>query len=293
MATGQRDRCPEFRNDLSTTDNAGGGYLVPNPLERQIIDRVRNQSVLFRSGAVFADLPHGSTTIATIESGASFSSVGEGETIPTGGITFGSKLLNLHKRAVLVPMSEELLSDSYNAGQVIQDSVLKDAAEDLDNFIISGSTDPSYIGLVDSTLITDTDASTGAISWEDFHNQAIQLRAANEEPTAYILHPTIAGGTDILTTGDGSTSAKSWLGAPPPLNGIQRFQTGNISTAKSIMGDFTQLLIGIKAGTFRVEVSRDAGDYFAKDQIVLKVVYRVDYALTRNSAFARLSGITT
>ncbi|MCH9776450.1 MAG: phage major capsid protein [Planctomycetes bacterium] len=292
LATGQRDICPEFRNDLSTTDNAGGGFLVPNPLERQIIDRVRNASVLARAGARFIDLPAGDTRIATVESGASFSSVGEGEQIPTGGITFGSKLLNLHKRAVLIPMSVELLEDGFNAAQVVQDAVVKDAAEDLDNFIISGATDPSYIGLVDSTLITDTDDSTADIAWEDFHSMAIELRTANEMPTAYILNPTIAGNTDILTTGDGSTSAKSWLGAPPSLEGIQRLQTGNISTAYSIMADFSQLLIAVKQGTFRVEISREAGEYFGKDQVVLKLVYRCDYALTRNSAFRRLSGIT-
>lgn len=292
LATGRHDICPEIKNAQSTTDNAGGGYLVPNPLERQIIDRVRNASVLARSGAMFADLPAGTTQIATITSGATFSSVGEGATIPESTVAFGSKLMVLHKRAVLIPMTVELLEDSYNAGQVIQDAVVRDASEDLDNFIISGATDPFYDGLVTTGSISET-GSVGAIAWEDFHTMAIELRAANEEPNAYILHPTIAGDCDILTTGDGSTSAKSWLGAPPSLDGIQRLQTGNISTAYALMGDFTKLMIGIKQGTFRVEISREAGDYFSKDTVVLKVVYRVDYALTRNSAFRRLAGITT
>jgi HK97 family phage major capsid protein len=292
LATGRHDICPEIKNALSTTDNANGGYLVPNPLERQVIDRVRNASVLARSGAMFADLPAGTTQIAVVNSGATFSSVGENQTIPDGSITFGSKMMVLHKRAVLIPMSVELLEDSYNAGQVIQDAVVRDAAEDMDNFIITGATDPFYDGLVTTGSISET-GSVGAIAWEDFHTMAIELRTANEEPNAYILNPTIAGDTDVLTTGDGSTSAKSWLGAPPSLEGIQRLQTGNISTAYALMGDFTKLLIGIKQGTFRVEISNQAGDHFAKDQVVLKVVYRVDYALTRNSAFRRLAGITT
>ncbi|QGQ21210.1 phage major capsid protein [Gimesia benthica] len=292
LATGRQEVCPEIKAAQMTTDNAGGGYLVPNPLERMVIDRVRNASVLARSGARFADLPNGTTQIATVDSGATFSSVGEGETIPEGSVSFGSKQMVLQKRAVLIPMTVELLEDSYNAGQVIQDAVVRDAAEDMDNFIISGTTDPFYDGLVTTGSISET-GSVGAIAWEDFHNMAIALRTANEEPNAYILNPTIAGDCDVLTTGDGSTSAKSWLGAPPSLEGIQRLQTGNISTAYALMGDFTQLMIGIKQGTFRVEISRDAGNYFAKDQVVLKVVYRVDYAITRNSAFRRLAGITT
>ena len=292
LATGRQEVCPEIKAAQMTTDNAGGGYLVPNPLERMVIDRVRNASVLARSGARFADLPNGTTQIATVDSGATFSSVGEGNTIPESSVSFGSKLMVLQKRAVLIPMTVELLEDSYNAGQVIQDAVVRDAAEDMDNFIISGSTDPEYTGLVTTGSISET-GSVGAIAWEDFHNMAIELRAANEEPNAYILNPTIAGDCDILTTGDGSTSAKSWLGAPPSLDGVQRLQTGNITTAYALMGDFTQLMIGIKQGTFRVEISRDAGDYFAKDLVVLKVVYRVDYAITRNSAFRRLAGITT
>lgn len=293
MLTGRRDICPEFQNAMSTTDNAGGGYIVPDPLSRQIIDRVRNASVLARSGAVFADMPAGSTQIATVESGATFSSVGENETIPESSVSFGLKEMHLQKRAVLIPMSVELLEDGYNSGQIITDTVVRDAAADLDNYIISGSTDPFFDGLVTNSSITETDGSVGAIAYEDLHNCVIELRAANESPGAYIIHPTIAGDLDILTTGDGSTSAKSWLSAPPSLEGIERLQTGNISTAYSLVGDFSMLMIGVKPNTFRIEVSNTAGDYFKNDQVVLKVVYRTSYVILRNSAFRRLAGITT
>lgn len=288
--TGKRKLCPEFKAEMTTTSNVDGGMLVPEPLERIVIDRIRNTAVLTRAGARFVDLVHGETKMATITSGATFTSVGENEEISTSKITFGCKQMVLRKRAVLIPMSVELLEDSYNAGQIIQDAVARDAAEDFDKFIIQG-TDGSYTSLVSTDSIDET-GSVGAIAWEDFHNIAVDMRAANEEPNAYIVHPTIAGDCDLITTGDGSTSAKNWLGAPPTLAGINRLQTGNMPLANAIMGDFSQLLIGTKPGTFRIEITRE-GEFFKKDQVCLKVVYRLDYVLTRSTAFRRLAGITS
>lgn len=279
-----------IKNALSTSSNVDGGVLVPSELSSLLVDLARANSVLFRSGAKLMDVAAGSLTLATVTSDPVFTTTGENEQITASDITFGSKLLNLRKRATIVRVSRELLEDAANAAEIITNVLVRAYASDLDSFLINGESDPFFAGLISDGNISET-GSVGGITWEDVSGEITTLKSNNENPNAYIVNPVIAGDLDELVTGDGSTSAKGWLGPPPTLDGVSRFVTSSMPPANIVMGDFSQLAIGMKSNQFRLEISAD--DRFDFDQVSIRLVYRCDHAVLRSTALRRLAGITT
>jgi HK97 family phage major capsid protein len=114
----------------------------------------------------------------------------------------------------------------------------------------------------------------------------------NARPNAYLLSPTIYGDLAALTTGDGTNAAKNWLTAPPIVSDLTPFPTENLGDDQAIIGDWTQLVFGIRHG-IRLEVSTDASDFFTKHQVGIKLVWRGDIALLHENHFHLLDGITT
>ncbi|WP_339742615.1 phage major capsid protein [uncultured Rubinisphaera sp.] len=275
---------------MITTSNIDGGLLVPDALSANLVDLARANAILFQSGAQFMELQSSGVRVATITGDPTFSTTGEDSAIPPSGVQFGQKMMTLVKRAALVRVSRELMEDAANIQRILADSLTRAYAVDVDNFIINGTDNPFYNGLLDTDSINETGA-IGDIAWEDLSSEVTAMRANNEMPGAYVTHPTIAGDLDELTTGDGTTSAKGWLGAPPSLEGIERKVTTNMPATKMLVGDFSYLAIGMKPSGFRLEVSSDAE--FTKDMVLIKLAYRVDYAVLRSTAFRRLAGITT
>lgn len=275
---------------LTTTSNVDGGVLVPEEMSGMLVDLARANSVLFQAGAQLMEMQSDRMTVATVTGDPTWSTTGEGAEIAESSITFGNKAMTLVKRAALIKVSRELMEDASNIDAIISETLTRAYAAELDNFLINGVDGPFYSGLLDDATISGT-GSIGGITWEDVSAEVTTMKANNEMPGAYIIHPTIAGDLDELTTGDGSTSAKGWLGAPPTLEGVSRFGTTNMPTSDILIGDFSKLAIGMKPNNFRLEVSTDAE--FTKDMVLIKLVYRVDHAVLRSTAFRKLSGITT
>jgi HK97 family phage major capsid protein len=149
-------------------------------------------------------------------------------------------------------------------------------------------------GLLDwdtASGISET-GSVGAIAWEDLSAAVTDIQTSNFEPNAYVLHPDIAGDLAVLTSGDGTNSAKLWLGPPPNVAPLTQLVTTNISNASAIVGRFDQFVWAIRQGAL-IEVSREAGDSFAKHQVLIKLTWRGDTGALRRDAFHRLVGVTT
>ena len=82
------------------------------------------------------------------------------------------------------------------------------------------------------------------------------------------------------------------VGPPPDVAELSRHVTSNCPTANIFMGDFTQMLIGLRGGP-RVEATTTGGDSFKKHQVLIKIVWRGDMNVEHAAAFHALTGITT
>ena len=292
IARGSWDRCPrDIRAAMAGNDNSLGGVMVPSPLANQVFDYARAASAVWQAGAVTIPMTSDDLTIARQAEDPTMELRGENEAFTLGDLSFDGIRFVSRKIGAVVVMSRELAADAPNAAEVVSQALAKGLACEVDRLALVGAGASQPVGLANTSGIGST-GSIGAIAWEDLHAAAVGVRAANHAPNAYICHPTIAGDLDIITSGDGTNSAKLWLGAPPSVAGLQRLETTNATTALLFVGDFTKLLIGLRQ-TAMVEVSTEAGEFFAKHQLGIKITFRFDVNASHPAAFHVLSGITT
>jgi HK97 family phage major capsid protein len=272
---------------------AGGGHvLVPDELSTMWLDLARAQSVLIKGGMATVDMRSETMTIARLDSDPTFHIVAENDAITESDITFGSVQLVSRKIATLITASREIFEDAPNAAQIVESVMGRSLAVALDGKMLVGNGGSDGVKGITSTSGVGSTASVGAIAWEDFHNAVIGVRESNYNPNAIVVHPTILGDAQILTSGDGTNSAKLWLGPPPSLAGVDFLQTTAVTTALAVAGEFKHCLMGVRTG-MALETTTSADDAFEKHQVKFKITQRFAFAVTQPSAFYVLSGITT
>jgi len=281
----------EFMAALASDSAAGGGFLVPSELSRTLIDKARAKSAVMQAGAVSVPMTSDRLTMARVATDPSFAVVGENTAITEANPTFASVGFTAHKIAGLIKLSRELVDDAANISQQIEDVLAKAFAAELDRLALVGSGTNEPNGLENISGIGSTGSVT-AIAWSDIHNAATAVRALNHRPNAYVLHPTIAGDLDVLTSGDGSSSAALWLGNPPSIDNIERHVTTNATTALAFMADWSYFAIALRQDPL-IEITTEGGDAFEKHQVYIKLTWRGDVNVLDPAAFHMLSGITT
>lgn len=277
---------------LAGNDTSGSHFLIPEELSTQVIDLARSSSVLFGWGAQSVEMKSDTLRIARVESDPTFEVKQENAAFTGSAPTFGH--IELHSRLLgtTVTSSRELAEDAPNFGALIEGVLQRALGAELDRLALIGNGGSDGVqGIALRTGIGST-GSVGAIAWEDFHNAAVAIRALNHAPNGIVLHPTIQGDAQILTSGDGTNSAKLWLGPPPSLDGIAMRPTTGIGTDQAIVGDGSKVIVGFRTQA-RVEMSTAADDAFEKHQVKWKITLRFDLGLTHAAAFHLLDGITT
>jgi HK97 family phage major capsid protein len=284
LATGNWKHAELERMAISETGSGGGGhYLVPEQLSTQVIDLVRAKSVLIAAGCGSVTMTSETQTIAKVDGDPTFQIKSENAEFTGSDINFAGVMLTSRVIGTIITGSRELFEDAPNVGSLIEQVLSAALAVEIDNYAL------------DKILITPgigTTGSVAAIAWEDIHSGVVALRVLNYEPNGYVLNPEIAGDLDILTSGDGTNAAKTWLGPPPSLDDVRRHDTTSIATSSAVIGDFRFGLFGWRTGAM-IEASNVAQGAFEKHQIKVKVTQRFDFVTTRPAAFHSLTGITT
>lgn len=289
LATGNWKNARSEKLAMSEGQNAVGGYLVPEAFSKTIIDCARAKTAVIQAGGITVPWPSPSDhmTMARVAADPAFVVYGENSQIASQNLTFDAIGFTAQKLACLITLSRELAEDAPNAPALIEETIARALASELDRLALVGSGSAEPNGLVNYTGVTATD-SVGAIEWQDVHNAAVAVRAANHEPTAYICSPTIGGDLDLLQ----ASTAGTWLGAPPSVANVPRFTTTNCPDADLFIGDWSQFVFALRQDA-TIEVSTQAGDAFAKHQMLIKLTWRGDVGCLNSSAFHVLKGITT
>jgi HK97 family phage major capsid protein len=285
---------PEIRSAMSEGHNVTGGFLVADELMRRVIDMARAKSVIMQAGALTVPMESDTLRLARVLTDPTFEVKEENESFTGSDITFDALLFTTKTVGTLITCSRELAEDAVNFVDQIEDVISSAFATKLDNIAINGVASTHFDGILDwatSTGITET-GSVAAISWEEMSAAVTTIQTYNHQPNAYLLHPDIAGDLALLTTGDGTNSAKLWLPAPSTVAPLMQLVTTNIANSSVIVGDFTKFVWAVRQGAL-IEVTREAGDSFKKHQLLIKLVWRGDCGAFRRDAFHRLVGVTT
>jgi len=280
-----------------------GGFLVPTEQERNLIELVREKTVVRNMpGVVTYNMSSNHMEMPRIDSGTTGSWGGENTAISSTATTFGQISLTLRKCVEKVVIPNELIEDSSPAiVDIINRDLTASVALRCDLAYLEGSGGTQPTGIYKQTHINSTDLSASA-SYDDLWNAIYQIRLQNHELNGWICHPRMENSLRKLKDGegrylyDGVTGVGGISNKTPTLLGIPVHYTTQIpitsrpsSNETYIIGaDWSQLIIGEK-NSLRLESSRE--EQFSTDQTVIRAVYRTDCTLRHPEAFVVIKGI--
>lgn len=312
VVTGKWTGAEREMQAMSEGSLGGGGYLLPSPLSGQIIDKVRNATVMIKAGARTVPMDNATLSIARIAQDATPMWHTEAEAITASDMTFERVTLTAQTLAAICVLSVELFEDT-NVDTVVSDAIAKVLALELDRACLRGTgTAPQPRGIlaqtgvvIDATTfgtdgsVISASAPTAGVAWDWVSKQVSALWGVNEAPNAAIYSARTAGELDLLraTTGEvlpppGSVSKLNLLFTNAIPNNLTH--GGSSDCSEAYVGDFNQALIGIR-NELVLEVSRHANvgstSLFSTMQVGIRAYLRADFQLARPAAFRVVTGI--
>ena len=282
---------------MSSTDNAKGGFLIPDEMLSGIID-LREQYGVFRQNCQIWPMGSDTLTINRRSGGLTAYFVGE-STAPTDSEpTWNQVQLTARKVATLTRMPKELAEDAViNLADLVAREIAYAFAlkEDQCGFLGDGTStyggitgvvskinDGSHAGAISTAASGHTGFETLTLS--DFHALVAKLplyarmnakwyvsTAGHSSSMDRLMYA--AGGNTVQTIGGGS--GPSFLGYPVVFSQVLNSTLGaDTSAIKLLFGD---LSLAASFGDRRAAtIEADGSRYFELDQIAIKGTQRFD-----------------
>lgn len=109
---------------ISTASNSGGA-LIPQNMQNEVIELLRDRTIVRKLGARSIPLPGGNLSLPRLSGGATAGYVGEGKDVIATGATFDDVKLSAKTMIALVPISNQLIGRSgFNTEQLILGDIL-------------------------------------------------------------------------------------------------------------------------------------------------------------------------
>lgn len=299
---------PMASGNYGASDVAGGFLLAPE-LSARVVDLARAASVVQRAGALTVPMESEELQIARVTGDPTAYWRGEGVAVTASGMTFDRVTLKAKTCAAIVPVSVEWVEDAANGAQLIESTLATVLGQELDRVALAGTGAASEPRGILNVSGVNTVGSIGAIGdYQDVSEAVEAILTANYtgdiSDLAWLLHPREAAAYDqLIGTVDGEPLQPTrWVGqlkqhytTKLPING-----GGGGNEASMIVGDFSQLIIGVRAAA-RIEIlpvgtvtDGDGVTHNAAAELkrLIRAYLRMDVACLRPSHFTVLSGIT-
>lgn len=263
-----------------TTDSGSAGVLVPQPLQREIIELLRPQTTFLQGNPRRVPLTHGKFKQPRGASGAQAGYVGEGALKPITDVTFDRVELSAKKLAAIVPLTDEAKAWSLpDLEAYVRADLQRTLSQAIDTAAYWGpGTSSAPKGILTlagigsrDTVATDPKQPTITEIDREASWAILSLTAANipASPSwAWLLsYRTLEYLKNIRVGGtNGDLAYPELHGANPTWKGFRVFVTNQVpdngggTTDESSISliDFAHVLFGEEPGGTRVKVSDQA-----------------------------------
>lgn len=290
----------EAQRDLSIGTDTAGGYTVPNALMPGILEGLFPASSLIQAGAGVIPLNDGakSFNFAALDTKPAAAWRSENQLIEGTDPTFKNISVTPRSLSFMVTMSRELVADSPNAEQAVQQAVGQAFAAELDRAgLIGTGVAPVPRGLKNTSGIqTVSNGANGTVlaGYSNIFAGVEKILSVNAPmPTAAIMAPRslVKLGGLVDTTGQP-------LQVPGMLQNVKLLQTSQLPINQTVgtstdcseiyLGDFTQMFFAM-----REQMSFQVLDqaYAQFGQIAFICHCRVDILVQYPQAFCLISGV--
>lgn len=279
---------------------AAGGWLISEQVSARIIDLARNLACVQKAGAVTMPMETPEMRLVKIMTDPTAEWVAEhGELTETD---WGIAPINLKAMTIgcLVRASLEILEDAANSGNMLSSAMGAAIALAIDRVALlgNGTTEPRGLDNCDGINKISMGVNGAALTnYDPFSNSIEDIADHNGEAGAIIFAPRTFYTLDRLKTG----TELQPLVPPQSFQNVKKFVTNQIGIAdtqgtcttasKAFIGDFKQLLYGIRKNV-EVEITKQGGTKtFAKCEALIRCRARLDVAVLRENHFTRIAGI--
>ena len=296
---------PSFRKDLTDVEqrvlaegvDATGGFITPEILSLNFIDKVRNATRVMQAGATTVPLDSDKQSIPRLSGDPTFAWRNENAVFSESQPAFERVTFTPQSGGFIVRTSEELYQDAIpEAGRAIENAIVATAALELDRVALRGSgTAPEPRGIRNQAGVTIQSLGVNGATptYANAMTAVSTLLTANRDPNAWLMAPrtsqTYAGLTD--TTGQP-------LNPPQPVADLDKLVTSQVpinitqgtstDTSEIYVGQWTDLMIGIRLG---VQLRLLTERYADSGQYAWRVFLRADVQLAHPESFVVMTGV--
>lgn len=291
----------EARAAMGAGTPSDGGVLVPDDYSTEIIPLLRDKSSIRALGARVVPMPKGNLKMAKQTGAANFMWVGENKPINASKTALGMMSLSAKKLAGLIPLSNELISDSsISADQFVRDELVNGTAESESITSIYGKgTENEPLGI---KKLSSDQTDLGALPTSDTLGLIVGKVMAKKFPNKlafgwqfngvlWSIFYNLKDGSNNYVHRDEMNQGK--------LAGFKFEVNNNINVGgdahgltEIYFGDWSQFIVGETLG-LQIAVSQEASYYdggtlvsaFGNDQTVMRALLREDFGARYSDAF--------
>ena len=238
------------------------------------------------AGAVTVLMDSSELAIVRVLTDPSVGFVGENADIPLTEPSFGRVTFRARKLAARVAISVELVQDAPNAAEEVRAQLGKVLGLALDLAALSGTGDGEEIVGIFSHDDVQEMAAVGCITHDDLLDAVQLVEDQNGVALAYLIPPSVKNTLSKI-----KDSAGNYLIVPAGVTELNRFVTKQLTDAQSCVGDFSQVMFGVRQD-IAIEISTQGADAWKTDTVEIKVRWRGDMQLAQAKHLVRLIGIT-
>jgi len=279
---------------------AVGGWLISEQVSARIIDLARNLACVQKAGAVTLPMESPEMRLVKLTSDPTAHWVAEHGEISESDWALVPINLKAMTVAVLVRASLEILEDAANSGVALQNAMAAAIALAIDRVALigNGTTEPRGIDNCDGINQISMGVNGGTLTtYDEFSNAVEDIADHNGEAGAVIFAPRTFYTLDRLK----AATTNQPLVPPQSFIDLKKYVTNQIGIAdtvgtatkcsKAFVGDFKQVLYGMRKN-IEVEMTRQGGTKtFAKCEALIRCRARLDVAVLRENHFTRIAGI--
>jgi len=311
MVTGRWDGADLERRALSEGVDSAGGFLVPELLSSKTIDLVRKKARVLEAGAQTLPLGSDSVSLPRLATGVVGTWKAENAPVTESQPVFERVTFRPKTLAVLTKLSYELFEDLTAEGaELIENELVASLSLELDRAALRGTgtgQEPTGLRNQAGVTIQSLGVNGATPTYGSLMTAVTSVLGANLDPTAIVLASRTA--QQLASLADTTNQP---LQPPAPVAALPRFVTNqlpinltqgtSVDTSEIFVGDFSQLIVGIRPHV-RIEVSRaDAGPFggvqFKADtsasistmSVNLLAYLRADVQLLHPEAFVAITG---
>lgn len=284
-------RTGHVQNALRETGGFSGGYLVPNSMERKIMEMLEEENVLRKICLVKPTREDTDIPIETETGSAVW--VEEGGIIPDSDLQFGKVTLRAYKLATAENISNELLDDSaFDMENFIIGTLARRLSNAEETAFVDGDGNGKPLGLLRQAEVGVTTENVGSVNVDDLIDLIYSVPAQFRRSGILLMHPSTLTALYKFKTASGRNLwgcdlegefPLTCLGYPILLSdAMPLIASGNKALA---FGDFKQFRIADRGGHRIRRLNEMLAQY---DQTRFQITKRVDAVLLRGNAIRTL-----